>query len=281
MGRCGGLHLGRLDERVQCGGHLPVGSARAFSLFCSSVSSRIRAYYAVGVVAMGKHYRHRPVAQPPTPPQRLHEDGKPYPPAGRPTQRTSPAPLPNDPTPRSTRSRQRSSSEPANIPSKSDSGTTSLQDATSASKPSILNNTTTTPRRQLTSNPVNIHPAPQHAVNHRSGPPPTPWCTPMTATPGVRSCWIVEGTKVLGGISLRVDRHPSAHLGHIGYGVRPSARGQGVASWALGEVLPHARSEGLDHVLLVCLSNNVGSVRTIEGQHGVRIHSNPTGAANC
>jgi predicted acetyltransferase len=79
--------------------------------------------------------------------------------------------------------------------------------------------------------------------------------------------WIVEDDQVLGGISLRHALDDT--LGHIGYGVRPSARGRGLATWALGEMLGEARSRHLKRVLLVCAADNVASARTIERCGGV------------
>lgn len=82
--------------------------------------------------------------------------------------------------------------------------------------------------------------------------------------------WIVEGDAVLGGIALRtVTNDKVLRLGHIGYGVRPSARSRGVATWAVGALLPRARAAGLSRLLLVCLDDNVGSIKTIERHGGV------------
>ena len=82
--------------------------------------------------------------------------------------------------------------------------------------------------------------------------------------------WIVEGGQVLGAIALR---HESSDFvrraGHIGYGIRPSARRRGLATWALGQMLGEARRLGLDRVLLVCAAANVASARTIEHHGGV------------
>jgi predicted acetyltransferase len=78
--------------------------------------------------------------------------------------------------------------------------------------------------------------------------------------------WIVEDGQVLGGIALR--HHPS-DLGHIGYGIRPSARRRGLAAWALGRMLHHARGLGLERVLLICAMDNVASARTIERHGGI------------
>lgn len=78
--------------------------------------------------------------------------------------------------------------------------------------------------------------------------------------------WIVEGDRVLGAIALR---HEPNDFGHIGYGIRPSARRRGLATWALGRILDEARSLGLDTVLIACAADNVASARTIERQGGV------------
>ncbi|MDR7276283.1 GNAT family N-acetyltransferase [Catenuloplanes atrovinosus] len=83
--------------------------------------------------------------------------------------------------------------------------------------------------------------------------------------------WIVEGSEVLGGIALRHELSGAvASMGHIGYGIRPSARRRGLGGWALTRMLAHARDElGLDRVLLVCLADNTASARLIERHGGV------------
>ena len=78
--------------------------------------------------------------------------------------------------------------------------------------------------------------------------------------------WIVEGDRVLGGIALR---HELSDLGHIGYGVRPSARRRGLATWALGQILGEAQLLGLDRVLILCAADNIASAKTIEHHDGV------------
>jgi predicted acetyltransferase len=78
--------------------------------------------------------------------------------------------------------------------------------------------------------------------------------------------WIVEDDRVLGAIALR---HELNGFGHIGYGIRPSARRRGLATWALGRILGEARSLGLDRVLVICAVDNLASARTIEHQGGV------------
>lgn len=82
--------------------------------------------------------------------------------------------------------------------------------------------------------------------------------------------WIVEGDRVLGGIALRHELNDVVlRLGHIGYGVRPSARRRGVATWALGRMLGEARALGLNRVLVVCEVDNIASAKTIEHHGGV------------
>jgi predicted acetyltransferase len=82
--------------------------------------------------------------------------------------------------------------------------------------------------------------------------------------------WIVEGDRVLGGIALRHGFSDFVRwAGHIGYGIRPSARRRGLATWALGRMLDQARALGLDQVLLVCAVDNAASVKTIERHGGV------------
>lgn len=96
------------------------------------------------------------------------------------------------------------------------------------------------------------------------------WVARLHALPAARAWWIVEGDEVQGGIVLRhVSTETTQRLGHVGYGVRPSARGRGLATWALGQVRPLARSGGLDRLLVVCLDDNVGSIRTIERNGGI------------
>ncbi|TNH21510.1 GNAT family N-acetyltransferase [Micromonospora orduensis] len=83
--------------------------------------------------------------------------------------------------------------------------------------------------------------------------------------------WIVEDDRVLGGIALRHELNDVLlrGAGHVGYGIRPSARRRGLATWALGRMLGEARAIGLDRVLIVCAADNVASARTIERHGGV------------
>ncbi|MFF1418206.1 GNAT family N-acetyltransferase [Streptomyces sp. NPDC058280] len=82
---------------------------------------------------------------------------------------------------------------------------------------------------------------------------------------------MVDGETYLGAIDLRHYLNPFLLEGggHIGYSIRPSARRSGLATWALGAVLPTTPALGLDRVLLTCDDGNVGSARTIESNGGV------------
>lgn len=57
--------------------------------------------------------------------------------------------------------------------------------------------------------------------------------------------------------------------GHIGYAVVPWRRGEGIATQALGLMLPIAWALGLPRVLLTCDETNMASRRVIEANGGV------------
>lgn len=79
------------------------------------------------------------------------------------------------------------------------------------------------------------------------------WIDRLASEPRSTCRWIVESGRVLGGIALR---HEVSDLGQVGYGIRPSERGRGVATWALGQMLIEARRLGLDRLLVVCEADN-------------------------
>lgn len=96
------------------------------------------------------------------------------------------------------------------------------------------------------------------------------WVTRLIDDAQATYKWIVESDQVLGGIALRhrIDDYVS-WAGHIGFGIRPTARGQGLAIWSLGRMLDHAQLLGLDRVLVVCAAHNVASAKTIERVGGI------------
>jgi predicted acetyltransferase len=83
--------------------------------------------------------------------------------------------------------------------------------------------------------------------------------------------WVVEGEDYLGRVSLRHTLNDQLFTwgGHIGYGVRPTARGRGVATAALAQMLGVAAEMGIDPVLVTCDVDNEPSRRTIERNGGV------------
>jgi predicted acetyltransferase len=85
--------------------------------------------------------------------------------------------------------------------------------------------------------------------------------------------WLAEGAALdeyVGRISLRHELTEALLEwgGHIGYVVRPSARGRGLASAALDGMLDVCRDLGIDPVLVTCDVDNVASRRTIERAGG-------------
>ncbi|MDI2021077.1 GNAT family N-acetyltransferase [Paenarthrobacter nicotinovorans] len=84
--------------------------------------------------------------------------------------------------------------------------------------------------------------------------------------------WITEGPRYVGSIAFRHYLTPALlnSGGHIGYGVRPSDRGRGAASWALQELCAHLAARGEpDRVLLTCDDSNAASAKTIERAGGL------------
>jgi predicted acetyltransferase len=83
--------------------------------------------------------------------------------------------------------------------------------------------------------------------------------------------WIADDGQYAGAITLRYRLNDKLldGGGHIGYGVRPSARRRGLATWALGAVLERARERGMERVLVSCDDGNAASARTIERNGGV------------
>ncbi len=84
--------------------------------------------------------------------------------------------------------------------------------------------------------------------------------------------WAVDGDSFLGSISVRHELNAVLEQwgGHIGYAVRPSARGQGQATWMLGEMLAWCRQNlPLDGVMLTVAEDNPASQRVIEKNGGV------------
>ncbi len=83
--------------------------------------------------------------------------------------------------------------------------------------------------------------------------------------------WATVGETVVGHIGLRHGLTPElAELGgHIGYTVRPSSRGRGLAKEMLRQVLQTPKAKELGKLLLTCAPGNIASNRTIQANGGV------------
>ena len=82
--------------------------------------------------------------------------------------------------------------------------------------------------------------------------------------------WYVEGGEYLGRLAIRHRLTPwlLEYGGHIGYDVRPSARGNGHATNMLRDALPVAKRLGIADVLVTCDVDNTASRRVIEKNAG-------------
>jgi predicted acetyltransferase len=85
--------------------------------------------------------------------------------------------------------------------------------------------------------------------------------------------WLVSDGVVVGVANLRHALTDALRRegGHIGYGVRPSARRRGFGSELLRHALIRARELGLREVLVTCAATNLASARIILGQGGVLV----------
>ena len=82
--------------------------------------------------------------------------------------------------------------------------------------------------------------------------------------------WLVEENDIVGVSSLRHRLTDRLKLlgGHIGFGVRPSAQGRGVAKELLKRTLVRAGELGITDVMIICLKDNVASARVIQANGG-------------
>lgn len=83
--------------------------------------------------------------------------------------------------------------------------------------------------------------------------------------------WIVEGGDYCGSVSFRheLTDYLRDFGGHVGYGIRPSKRGRGLATWALARTVDLARERGYERILVICDDENPASARVIEKNGGV------------
>jgi predicted acetyltransferase len=90
--------------------------------------------------------------------------------------------------------------------------------------------------------------------------------------------WWVEGDQFLGSLSVRHELNPTLEVvgGHVGYAVRPSARGRGHAAAILAAGLDWVRANlPLKQVLLTINTQNTPSIRVAEKNGGVHTQTVP------
>ncbi len=82
---------------------------------------------------------------------------------------------------------------------------------------------------------------------------------------------IDETGRILGAIHFRheLNKRLLQDCGHIGYGVRPSGRGKGLANIMLREMLEILKTKDYDKVLITCDDDNLASAGVIEKNNGI------------
>ena len=78
-------------------------------------------------------------------------------------------------------------------------------------------------------------------------------------------------SKIIGAINIRhtLNDYLLRFGGHIGYGISPSARGNGYAKIMVQMAYPILTKLGIKKVLFICEENNIASIKIIEGLGGI------------
>lgn len=121
---------------------------------------------------------------------------------------------------------------------------------------------------------------PEAFIESQRHPPPTVTLPDGREGPAVPSTtlWYVDGETFLGSFHIRHHLNETLEKvgGHVGYTVRPGARGQGHASAMLAEGLDYIRANlPLRRVLLTVNALNPASIRVIEKNGGEHTASVP------
>ena len=89
---------------------------------------------------------------------------------------------------------------------------------------------------------------------------------------GISETYILEeDDNILGMLNIRysLSSDKAEKYGHIGYGVRPTKRKKGYATYMLKEALIKCREKKMTEVILGCYEDNIGSKKTILNNNGV------------
>jgi len=94
---------------------------------------------------------------------------------------------------------------------------------------------------------------------------------PTNFVPAYTYFLVNDSGKILGALNLRLclNDYLLNFGGHIGYGIRPSARNKGYATQMLALALPIVKNFGISKVLITCDKSNIGSSKTIINNGGV------------
>ena len=84
-------------------------------------------------------------------------------------------------------------------------------------------------------------------------------------------CLEEESGEIVGAINIRhyLNDYLRMYGGHIGDGVRPSRRREGIATEMIALALEECRKLGIERVLMTCDKDNIGSARSIQKNGGV------------
>lgn len=77
--------------------------------------------------------------------------------------------------------------------------------------------------------------------------------------------------KIVGMIDIRHELNEFLRTigGHIGYGIRPSERNKGYASYLLKQALTKCKELNINHVLITCNEDNIASAKVILKNGGI------------
>lgn len=108
--------------------------------------------------------------------------------------------------------------------------------------------------------PTSIEKYIQRCADHAAGKHLPDYWVPAT------TYWLVDNDSFVGHVNIRhmLNEKLKQVGGHIGYAIRPSARGKGYGSKILELALPKAKNVGLSDVLVTCDADNEPSKRIIE-----------------